>query len=275
MTCYAIGDLQGCYREFKLLLERIKFKPDCDQLWLTGDLVNRGPNSLDVLRSLYALRDNLFTVLGNHDLHLLAVAHGHADLKRRDTLQDILKCRESDSLLNWLNHQPLMHYDDKLNIAMVHAGISPRWDLSLSLSYAREAEDQIRNINTSNFFSQMYGNTPSDWHQDLTGMERIRYIVNCFTRIRYCTKQGELELLEKSAPGSQQQDLIPWFDVPTRPPLECTLVFGHWSTLGFFKKDALVCLDSGCLWGGFLTALALTHGSNAYFQPAVQARPLH
>lgn len=268
MSSYAIGDLQGCYQEFKLLLERIKFNPDCDQLWLTGDLVNRGPNSLDVLRAIYALRDNVFTVLGNHDLHLLAVALGGAELKPKDTLQNILKCKEADCLLSWLMNQPLMHYDKTLNVAMVHAGVSPRWDLPLSLSSAREAEQQIRGRNNSDFFSQMYGNHPLDWHPGLKGMERIRYIVNCLTRIRYCTKQGELELTEKGAPGSQKRDLLPWFDVPTRPQLKCRLLFGHWSTLGFFKKDELVCLDSGCLWGGFLTALELKPDPNAYFQPA-------
>jgi len=256
MSTYAIGDLQGCYDPLRRLLDRVGFDPAHDRLWFVGDLVNRGPQSLQTLRFIHGLGAAALTVLGNHDLHLLAVAHGGRK-GRRDTLDDILGAADRDALLEWLRRQPLLHEDGEL--ALLHAGLPPQWDLHLARRCAREVEDVLRGPDYAGFLRDMYGDEPSCWDDALTGARRLRFIVNCYTRMRYCDARGRIDLEAKGAPGSQPESLMPWFAHPGRRSANSTLVFGHWSTLGrvHWPEHRVYCLDTGAIWGGRLTALRL------------------
>ena len=257
MAVYAIGDLQGCYDALQRLLDRLSFDPAHDKLWLTGDLVNRGPQSLESLRFVRSLGESAVTVLGNHDLHLLAVAEHTDKKKRQDTLDAILNATDRDQLLDWLRSQPLIHHDDSLSFTMVHAGLPPQWDLALARACAEEVQAVLRGPDYHLFFEHMYGNEPSRWSDKLTGWERLRFIVNSFTRMRYCDAKGRLDLRAKGSPGSQHKKLMPWFQVPGRLNAQLRIVFGHWSTLGKSNVPGVFSIDSGCVWGGALTALRL------------------
>ena len=257
MALYAIGDVQGCDAELGALLETLKFSADRDRLWFVGDLVNRGPASLEVLRRVRALGGAATVTLGNHDLHLLAVAHGHGRLRPDDTLTDILQASDRQELLDWLAHRPLLAEDRALGLCLLHAGLPPQWDMTTARSCAREFEDALRR-DPAALFARMYGDKPDRWRDDLTGIERLRYIVNCFTRLRYVDAGGRLELHVKGSPKkSQRGSLIPWFEAPDARWRGNRLVFGHWSTLGFFRNEDVISLDTGCVWGGTLTALRL------------------
>lgn len=258
MAFYAIGDVQGCFDELMRLLERLGFSDHDDYLWFTGDLVNRGPKSLDTLRFIKSLGTHAVTVLGNHDLHLLAVAQGHERYHhKKDTLREILQAPDRAELVDWLRHRPLMHYDATLGFALIHAGLPPQWDVRQALAAAAEAECALRADNYAAYLGEMYGNEPDQWSESLCGEERLRFIINCFTRLRFCDARGRLALEEKGAPGSVPAPWLPWFAVPGRRSADVNIVFGHWSTLGLYSGDNVYALDSGCLWGGALSALRL------------------
>jgi len=257
MAVFAVGDIQGCFEELKQLLNRIHFDPAEDSLWFTGDLVNRGPQSLDVLRYVKGLGKHAVCVLGNHDLHLLAVAAGTAGAKPGDTLDAVLAASDRDELLHWLRQLPLMHHDRALGYTLIHAGLPPQWDLALARSAARELEAALRGPDYREFLRHMYGNEPQRWSPELRGMERLRFIVNCFTRMRYCNPDGDLDLKAKGAPGTQPPGFMPWFEIPDRQSRELHILFGHWSTVGDIQGQNVHALDTGCVWGGRLTALRL------------------
>jgi bis(5'-nucleosyl)-tetraphosphatase (symmetrical) len=255
MAIYAIGDIQGCYHELRRLLDKLGFESDRDKLWLVGDLVNRGPDSLEVLRFVHGLGDAAVVVLGNHDLHLLALGAGNLKYVKRSNLHQVLEAPDRDELLHWLRHRPLMHYDANKGFALVHAGLAPQWDLATALSCAREIESALQGADYADYLHQMYGNEPSRWSESLAGMDRLRFITNCLTRLRFCTTDGTLGLKEKGPPGSQGAGYLPWFEVPSRATRSDRIIFGHWSTLGYWANANVWGLDSGCLWGGRLTAI--------------------
>jgi len=255
MAIYAIGDIQGCYAELQQLLEQVRFDPAHDRLWLVGDLVNRGPDSLEVLRLVKSLGDSAITVLGNHDLHLLAVAQGAAELHRTDTLDGILNAPDRDELLHWLRSQRLLHAQD--GYVLVHAGLLPQWSVAQAESLAREVEAVLRGDDHAAFLARMYGNAPHNWDDGLSGFKRLRVIVNAFTRMRICTKGGEMEFKFKGEVENIPAGYLPWFDVPKRASAASTVIFGHWSALGLMLKDNAIALDTGCLWGGPMTAIRL------------------
>ena len=259
MPTYAIGDIQGCCDEFETLLERIRFDAVRDRLWLVGDLVNRGPRSLDVLRKVKALGDAAITVLGNHDLHLLALAATPGEkLKSKDTLRDILKAPDRDELLDWLRQRPLLHHDAQLGRTMIHAGLPPQWDLSTAQSCARELQSTLTDdASCRELFAHMYGDEPSVWSQELTGFERLRFITNCFTRLRFCRADGRLELKHKGTIEEAPRNVVPWFRAPQRRSAELRIVCGHWSALGFYDGDGILMIDTGCVWGSKLCAVRL------------------
>lgn len=263
MATFAVGDLQGCYDDLQRLLERINFDPAEDRLWFTGDLVNRGPQSLASLRFVKSLGAGAVTVLGNHDLHLLAVAADTAPLRKSDTLDEVLAAPDREELLDWLRHRPLLHHDPELGYALIHAGLPPQWDLALAKDCATELERVLRGPGFMEFFRHMYGDRPDRWSVDLAGMDRLRFIVNCFTRLRFVGPKGELDLKHKGAPGSQPPGYLPWYEVPGRRSEGTHLLFGHWSTVGEVQDahNALG-LDTGCVWGGRLTALRLDGGDS-------------
>jgi len=257
MATYAVGDIQGCYDELQRLLEHIQFDPSTDNLWLVGDLINRGPNSLGVLRFVRSLGKSAISVLGNHDLHTLAVANGHLKYHRNDNIDDILQASDRDELTHWLRHLPLLHHDPGLNFTMIHAGLPPQWDLATARRCAKEVETILQSDNHVEFLDRMYGNEPDQWDEKLKGWDRLRFITNCFSRLRYCDVQGRLALEEKGKPGSQAPGLMPWFEVPNRNNADMRIVFGHWSTLGSVDSNTIYPVDTGCLWGDSLTALRL------------------
>jgi bis(5'-nucleosyl)-tetraphosphatase (symmetrical) len=257
MALYAIGDIQGCDAELGALLKAIEFSPDRDRLWFVGDLVNRGPESLRTLRRIRALGDAATVVLGNHDLHLLAVALGRARLRSDDTLDDILAAPDREALLEWLTYRPLMHEDPALNLCLLHAGLAPQWDVATARSCAREFERALRR-NPRGVFEQMYGDEPDQWADGLAGADRLRFIVNCFTRLRYVDADGRLALRAKGSPKKvQTKAMIPWFEAANARWHGPRMVFGHWSTLGFLSNSDVISLDTGCVWGGSLTAIRL------------------
>ena len=251
MTTYAIGDVQGCSTQLNQLVDRINFDPSTDRLWFVGDLVNRGPASLEVLRFVRGLREKAVVVLGNHDLHLLCVAAGYAKKRDDDTLDDLLSAPDAQELLAWLRGRSMMHVE--AGHAMVHAGLLPQWSVDKASALAREAEAALRAASYRNFLANMYGGTPSSWREDLTGWDRLRVIVNAMTRLRFCNAGGQMELRAngtEAPPGFK-----PWFEL--RPKGELPIVCGHWSALGLKLSDNLIALDSGCVWGGSLSALRL------------------
>jgi bis(5'-nucleosyl)-tetraphosphatase (symmetrical) len=255
MATYAIGDIQGCYDALQRLLDKLTFDPANDELWLVGDLVNRGPHSLEVLRWVRALGDRAVVVLGNHDLHLLALGAGNRKYGKKSNLREVLEAPDRDELLDWLRHRPLMHYDGRKGFAMVHAGLPPQWDLPTALACAGEVEAALRGPDYRDYLHAMYGNQPAAWTQSLAGMDRLRFITNCLTRLRYCELDGTLNLKEKGPPGTQPPGCLPWFEVPSRATRDDRIIFGHWSTLGYLATDNVWALDSGCLWGGHLTGI--------------------
>lgn len=257
MAVYAIGDVQGCFDELQSLLRLIHFNPRQDRLWFAGDLVNRGPKSLETLRFIKDLGNRAVSVLGNHDLHLIAAAHGYPISGDDHTLDAILCAPDRDALINWLRQQPLLHHDDTLGYTMIHAGLPPQWDLALARRCAQEVESCLRGDRFSDFIEHMYGNKPRQWSDDLSGWKRLRFTVNCLTRLRFCDDQGRLELEYKGPPGSQPPEYRPWFELPDRKSKDMNIVFGHWSTLGRRNDAGVFPLDTACLWGGELTALRL------------------
>lgn len=261
MSTYAIGDLQGCRQELLDLLDRIHFDESRDRLWFVGDLINRGPESLETLRFVYGLGDSAITVLGNHDLHLLAVAFGDSRLRKKDTLQAILQADDRDELLAWLRRQPLLHHDAELGYTMAHAGLPPFWDLSTAVACADEVQAVLAGDHYAELLRDIYGNKPDQWHEQLGGIERWRYTVNALTRMRYCDLDGRLAQEHKGPPGTQGDDLKPWFELSQRRNREQRIVFGHWSTLRLNEDNFSVYnvfpLDTGCVWGGTLTAMRL------------------
>lgn len=257
MSTYAIGDIQGCFTAFTKLLEVIQFDRATDFLWLTGDLVNRGPSSLETLRFVKNLGDRAQIVLGNHDLHLLARTLGGHPLKADDTLQPILAAPDRDDLIAWLRKQPLLQENKALGFIMVHAGLAPAWDAAKAAALAREVESVLQSERASDFFQNMYGNLPNQWDDGLVGWERLRCITNYFTRVRFCHPDGRLELKIKGQ-VADHPDLIPWFKVPERKTAQLKIIFGHWAALnGVTGVANLYALDTGCVWGGKLTALRL------------------
>ncbi|MFP5384351.1 MAG: symmetrical bis(5'-nucleosyl)-tetraphosphatase [Gammaproteobacteria bacterium] len=261
MSVWAVGDLQGCHEPFERLLEKIRFDATQDRLWLVGDLVNRGPQSLAVLRRVYELRERVSVVLGNHDLHLLAVAAGAQTPRRKDTFGDILGAPDRGELLGWLQQQPLLHYDAALNTVMTHAGIPPAWSLFDAQRLAREVSDVLRSAHAGEFFRAMYGNEPARWDESLTGMDRLRVITNHFTRMRFVDTDGRLDLDSKEGLDSAPAGFFPWFDAANRRCAGLRIVFGHWAALqGRVDVPDVLALDTGCVWGYSLTAVNLASG---------------
>lgn len=259
MTTWAIGDLQGCYDPLQRLLEKIKFDPAHDRLWFCGDLVNRGGQSLETLRLVHSLDIHSEVVLGNHDLSLLSIAERREEEQRRvnPDLQRVLFADDREKLLGWLRQRKLYHQDMVLGWAMVHAGIHPKWNLKVASKRAHEVERILHGKNYSKLLKVMYGDRPQ-WSPKLTGLERQRAIINVFTRMRYSSPQGRIAFDQKGRPGTQQSGLYPWFEAPERKPMDLRVVFGHWSTLGLFMGYGIHAIDTGCVWGGKLTALELS-----------------
>ncbi|MDR0529637.1 MAG: symmetrical bis(5'-nucleosyl)-tetraphosphatase [Zoogloeaceae bacterium] len=256
MAIYAIGDIQGCFDEFLRLLDKCAFDPKQDQLWLTGDLVNRGPRSLDALRYVKSLGESAITVLGNHDLYLLMIAYvSGARRAKDDTLREIMDAPDREELLTWLRHCPLCHTEDVY--CLVHAGLLPRWSVKKARALAAEVEGRLRGEDFREFLGMLWGSKPNTWSEDLTGIDRLRVIVNAMTRMRFCTAKGAMEFSAKGPPEFAPDGFLPWFDAPERKSVRQVLVVGHWSALGLKITPNLLALDTGCLWGGALTAVRL------------------
>lgn len=272
MAIYAIGDIQGCFDELLLLLEKIQFDEKKDQLWFVGDLVNRGAKSLETLRFIKQLGNHAVTVLGNHDVHLLVAAHFPERVKHKDTIRAIFNAPDCEELLHWLRHRPLFHYDDDLKIGLLHAGLPPQWNLAKTQMMARLGEVALQS-NDKNFLAQLYGDFPNLWSEELTGMELIRFIFNCFTRMRFCTENGQLDFAFNRELGSQPSHLKAWFSLPNRQNADLTLIFGHWAALGFHQENNCFGIDTGCVWGNELTALRLDSGQFERFSvPALRTK---
>ena len=255
MATYAIGDVQGCFGALERLLDKIRFDAARDQLWFVGDLVNRGPDSLSTLRFVKNLGDRAVTVLGNHDLHLLMVAEGSAKPLKSDTLQEVLDAPDRKELLDWLRWQRMMYASD--GFVMVHAGLLPSWSVEKALSLAREVEEALRAGNYRELVARMYGDHPLQWRDDLSGSDRLRVIINAMTRLRVCTENGVMEFAYKGKPENAPPGYLPWYEVPGRMNREATIICGHWSALGLLLRGNLLALDTGCLWGGNLSAVCL------------------
>lgn len=258
MATYAIGDVHGCLSALEALLNRIKFTPHQDTLWFTGDLVNRGPQSLKTLRFIKSLGEKHIVVLGNHDLHLLASAQDAKQLKPQDTFIDILTAPDREELVNWLKLKPLLHYDKEKQYILVHAGLSPSWDLVTSQKLAKEVEAMLQGKDAKQFLSRLYGNQPDLWKDNLEGEDRLRCIVNYFTRMRYCYADGRLELNYAGTIAKKAANIQPWFAVSHRLTKNVKIIFGHFAALkGKVNQPNLYPLDTGCSWGQCLTAMRL------------------
>lgn len=269
MAIYAIGDVQGCYSALRRLLDKCAFDPARDRLWLVGDLVNRGPHSLAVLRFIKSLGARAITVLGNHDLHLLVVAAGYAKLHHGDTVDAILRAPDRDELLHWLRHRKMMHAGN--GHAMVHAGLLPQWTIKKALSLAQEVEAALQDDNHDEFLRHMYGNKPARWRDGLRGFDRLRVITNTLTRMRLCTAEGQLEFAHKGSPVDMPRRFMPWYAVPKRRSRGTPVIFGHWASLGLYTGSNVFAIDTGCIWGRALTALRLS--DRALFQHVYSGRP--
>ena len=259
---YAIGDVQGCFDDLLRLLEKLNFDPASNQLWFTGDLVNRGPNSLEILRFVRRLGGSAISVLGNHDMDLLAAAAGAMKVSKKDTMAEVLDAPDCEELLFWLRHQPLLHHDEELDYAMVHAGLPPQWDLKQAMACAKELEAVLQNSAYEDFFRHMYDDKPRRWREDLEGWERLCYISNCFTRMRYCGGDGRLDLAGERRTLRGKKGSMPWFSVPGRASAGTSVLFGHWASLSpkKVKTPGVYLLDTGCACGGQFTALRLEDG---------------
>ena len=255
MATYAIGDVQGCFDPLQQLIGEIGFRESADGLWFVGDLVNRGPQSLEILRFVKSLGGGAVSVLGNHDLHLLMVAEGREKPRREDTLGAILDAPDREELLTWLRGRPLMHAQGEY--AMVHAGLLPSWSIGKALDLAREIEYALQGPDWRGLMAHMYGNQPDYWDDALSGYGRLRVIINAMTRMRICTPDGRMEFSHKGGIGDIPRGYVPWFDVPGRRSVDSTVICGHWSALGLVAQKNLLALDSGCLWGGRLSAVRL------------------
>lgn len=259
MATYAVGDIQGCLQPLKCLLKQVQFNPDKDKLWSVGDIVNRGPKCLKTLRFLYDMRDNLELVLGNHDLHLLAISAGTRAPHHSDTLDKILAAPDRDIMLNWLLHRPLVHHEN--GFTMVHAGIPPQWSVEDALARSREVESVLQSPACTDFFRKMYGNEPAMWSDELSGMPRLRLITNYFTRMRFCSKNGELDLSSKGASPSSGKKVDAWFSHAKRKTANDRILFGHWAALeGKTDGPNAIGLDTGCVWDGALSLYCLETG---------------
>ncbi len=258
MATYVIGDVQGCLAAFEKLLRKLDFQPGRDRLWITGDLVNRGEDSIGMLRWCVAHDADVVAILGNHDLHLLAVAEGFVPAHRHDTLDEILDAPDRKALLNWLRFRPILHREG--DWLMVHAGLLPEWTPDQAEALARELETALRGDRYREFLVRMYGNEPNRWDARYSGQERLRLIANAMTRMRYLDIDGRMDFQQKVAPADGPVDLVPWFDFPNRRSKGARVLFGHWSTLGLLVRDDVVALDTGCLWGGALSAFRLEDG---------------
>lgn len=261
MAHYLIGDVQGCDTALGRLLDRIAFSPSRDTLYLLGDLVNRGPESAAVLRRVMAHGSATQCLLGNHDLSLLALAHGHRAAHRNDTLDEVLGAPDRDALLDWLRHRPMAI--DTQGLLLVHGGVLPQWDRAQVLALATEVEAALRGPDLDGFLSRMYGNEPAQWSDALTGAARLRVVVNALTRLRFCTPEGVMDLKASGRPDQAPPGHLPWFDVPGRRTAGDCIAFGHWSTLGYLRRPDVISLDTGCVWGGCLSALRL-HAQGAH-----------
>jgi bis(5'-nucleosyl)-tetraphosphatase (symmetrical) len=259
MAVYAIGDIQGCLDPLQRLLDAIRFDPANDRLWFCGDLVNRGGDSLEVLRLIHSLDIHSTVVLGNHDLSLLAIAARPENERRRTNaeLQKVIFADDGPQLLDWLRTRPLVHVDKSLGWMMVHAGLAPKWTVKIARARAHEVEQRLAGPNHAKLLRSMFGNQPATWSPKLDGMDRVRAIINICTRMRFCSPKGTLNFDEKGRPGSQKAGLYPWFEVPGHAERELKIVCGHWSTLGLFQGLGVHAIDTGCVWGGKLTALQL------------------
>ena len=255
MSHFVVGDIQGCYAEFRQFLDIVAFEAARDRLWLVGDLVNRGPDSLSVLRTVKALGDAATTVLGNHDLHLLAVAAGHAAKHRSDTLDCVLDAPDRAELLDWLRRRPLVVREGDL--LLVHAGLLPSWTPEKAMQLSREAEAMFASERYDDFLRDLYGDEPSRWDDSLTGHDRLRVIVNACTRLRFCAPDDTISLAEKRGPAHAPPGLLPWFAHARRSSAGATIFCGHWSSLDLMLAPNVLMLDSGCVWGGTLTAISL------------------
>lgn len=269
MAVYAIGDVQGCYEPLLALLEQVNFDRRRDRLWLVGDLVNRGPDSLGVLRFVRGMGDAATVVLGNHDLYLLMVAAGFRKRGKDDTLEAVLAAPDRDDLLEWLASRPLMHVEG--DFAMVHAGLVAQWSVAQARALAAEVEAELQGPRRDDFLSRLPGNLPDRWDPGLEGQDRLRFIVNAMTRMRFCTRNGRLDFDFKGPPERSPEGLTPWYQMPKRASTSHTLICGHWSALGFRRLPGVLALDSGCLWGGSLTAVRLDDGE--VFQVPSRAAP--
>ncbi|MBK7659173.1 MAG: symmetrical bis(5'-nucleosyl)-tetraphosphatase [Betaproteobacteria bacterium] len=255
MALYAIGDLQGCLDPLRRLLDKVAFDPARDRLWFVGDLVNRGPDSLGCLRFVKSLGEGAVTVLGNHDLHLLCVAHGIEKPRHRDTLDAVLAAPDAAELLEWLRLRPLMHVEGAF--ALVHAGLVPEWTVPRARELAAEVEAVLQGEGWRGFLQKLYGNQPDRWREDLQGVDRLRTVVNAMTRLRVCAKDGRMDLAYKGEPGEDAGERVPWFAMPHRQSRSHTIVCGHWSALGLRVEGGVISIDSGCVWGRALTAVRL------------------
>lgn len=256
MSTYLIGDIHGCFTELQALLAQVSFNPQCDRLWLTGDLVARGPDSLEVLRFVRSLGPAVRLVLGNHDLHLMAVYAGISRNKPKDRLNALLEAPDADELINWLRCQPMLQVDDELKLMMAHAGITPQWDIETAKICAREVETVLRSNSHPLFLDTIYGDMPNNWTPALSGLARLRFSTNALTRMRYCFPNGQLDMICKDAPGTAPAPLKPWFELPRLVDAGYTLIFGHWASLvGKGTPEGIIGLDTGCCWGGKLTML--------------------
>lgn len=259
MAIYAIGDLQGCYDSLQRLLDKLDFSPENDQIWFVGDLVNRGKKSLKTLRFVKSLGDSAITVLGNHDISLIAMHYGV--IPPSSSLRKLLGSPYREELVEWLRYQPLLHIDEQLGFAMAHAGISPQWTLEEAKKYAKEVEAPLQGANAAEWLGKIYGNKPRVWSEDLVSYQRHRYIVNAFTRMRYCNaKTGAFNFKFTSPPrmkNMKTSKLVPWFLVKDRKEIPLQIVFGHWSSLGYYQDENVLALDTGCVWGGQMTAARL------------------
>lgn len=256
MSTYLIGDIHGCYDELQSLLQQVAFDAEKDTLWLTGDLVARGPGSLEVLRFVRSLGSAVRMVLGNHDLHLLAVYAGISRNKPKDRITPLLEAPDADELINWLRRQPLLQVDEEKKLVMAHAGITPQWDIETAQMCAREVEAVLSSDSYPLFLNAMYGDMPNNWTPELTGLARLRFSTNALTRMRYCFPNGQLDMICKDAPRSAPPPLKPWFAIESPVARDYTIIFGHWASLeGKGTPEGIIGLDTGCCWGGTLTML--------------------